>query len=214
MREGNARLFVISGASGSGKTSLVRELLLHDEQLEASISCTTREPLPGEMDGRDYHFIGEQQFLRMARDGDFMERAEIYGNHYGTRRQFVLDSMRRGKDVLLEIDWQGAEQVRANFAKAITIFILPPSIEELRSRLKNRGRDSGSDMERRLRNAMLEIGQAGDYGHLLVNSVLEDTVARLRMIINAHRNGQPLPDDNEDREHLRQLLAEAQTTAG
>lgn len=211
MREGDARLFVISGASGSGKTSLVRELLLRDERLEASVSCTTREPLPGEMDGRDYHFVSERRFSQMARDGDFMEHAEIYGKRYGTRRQFVLDRMQRGKDVLLEIDWQGAEQVRAGFAGAITVFILPPSIDELRSRLRNRGRDSDSDMERRLRNAMREIGQADGYGHLLVNSALGDTVARMRAIIAAHRHGQPPPDDNEDRAHLRQMLAEAGT---
>ena len=206
MAENNSRLFIISGASGTGKTSLVQKLLQSDQMLEVSISHTTRKPLPGERDGHDYHFVSEQEFTRMLEKGEFLEHARIYGHHYGTSRQNVLYSLEQGKDMLLEIDWQGAKQVCASFATAVTVFILPPDVATLRSRLEGRGRDSHEAINSRLDNALEEISHADNYSHLLVNSDLDQATAQLQQIIAAYRSGKSV-DQGLNRPHWRQLTA-------
>ncbi|MGV0005037.1 MAG: guanylate kinase [Candidatus Porifericomitaceae bacterium WSBS_2022_MAG_OTU9] len=201
-----ASLFIISGASGTGKTSLVRGLLQSEPGVGLSVSHTTRPPRQGEIDGRDYHFVSNQQFSQMQKNDEFLEHADIYGHHYGTCRKNVNESLDSGKDVLLEIDWQGAKQVCANFPAAVTIFVLPPDLDTLRRRLEDRGRDGAEVIARRMQNAMREITQATDYRYLVVNSQFTDALADLRAIISSYRGGAK-PDGCRNQEHLRQLLA-------
>ncbi|RUM88612.1 MAG: guanylate kinase, partial [Thermovibrio sp.] len=153
-------LIVISAPSGTGKTTLVHMLLKEFPDLEFSVSYTTRPPRPGEVDGRDYHFVDRKTFERMIEEGDFLEWAEVYGNLYGTSRTQVLKALNEGKDVILDIDTQGALQVKKNFPEAVLIFILPPSLKELERRLRNRGTDDEETIERRLKTAREEIRRA------------------------------------------------------
>ena len=148
----SGNLFIITAPSGAGKTSLVKELLSADPNLQLSISYTTRPPRPGEEDGKDYHFVTLETFMGMLNKGEFLESAEVYGNRYGTSQTWIERETALGKDILLEIDWQGAAQVRKLLPQAIGIFILPPSLDTLRYRLKNRSQDSDEVIERRMQS--------------------------------------------------------------
>lgn len=180
-------LIVISAPSGTGKTTLVHMLLKEFPDLEFSVSYTTRPPRPGEVDGKDYHFVDRKTFERMIEEGDFLEWAEVYGNLYGTSRTQVLRALNEGRDVILDIDTQGALQVKKNFPEAVLIFILPPSLKELERRLRNRGTDDEETIERRLKIAREEIRRAPLYDYIVVNDVLEVAYENLRSIIRAEK---------------------------
>ncbi len=180
-------LIVISAPSGTGKTTLVHMLLKEFPDLEFSVSYTTRPPRPGEVDGKDYHFVDRKTFERMIEEGDFLEWAEVYGNLYGTSRTQVLRALNEGRDVILDIDTQGALQVKKNFPEAVLIFILPPSLKELERRLRSRGTDDEETIERRLKIAREEIRRAPLYDYIVVNDVLEVAYENLRSIIRAEK---------------------------
>jgi guanylate kinase len=198
-------LFVVSAPSGGGKTSLVNALLRRDERVALSISHTTRAPRPGEHDGVHYHFVGEARFAELAERGAFLEHARVFGHRYGTGREAVERQLAAGHDVLLDIDWQGARQVRASFPAARTIFILPPSMAELRRRLVNRRQDSDEVIDRRMRAARAEISHAGEFDFLVVNDAFEAALADLHSIVRRgrlERSG----DVQKNREILAELL--------
>ena len=184
-------LFVISAPSGAGKTSLVRALLAEDGRLAVSVSHTTRPPRATDVDGRDYHFVSPAEFCTMRDAGDFLEHANVFGHAYGTSRQAVLDQVRRGQDVILEIDWQGAAQVRVAWPDAVTVFILPPSREALRSRIEGRGQDQPAVIARRMEEATLELAQHADFDHLVVNDDFEAATRELAAIVTGCRKGKP-----------------------
>ena len=180
-------LFIISAPSGAGKSSLCRELLDIFPELRHSVSLTTRAARPGEVDGRDYHFVSREEFLRMIAAGEFAEWAEVHGNLYGTSLKTLQKSRDEGIDLILDIDCQGAAQFKENQVDGVTIFILPPSYNELRSRLEGRGSDSPEVIEQRLLNAVDEIAQAGCYDYIVVNDVFSRAVDELKSIIVAER---------------------------
>jgi len=201
-------LFVIAAPSGGGKTSLVNALLERDPKLALSISHTTRPPRPGEKNGRHYHFVSQPEFESMAKDGDFMEHARVFDHHYGTNRNSVAEQIRQGRDVILEIDWQGARQVRAAFPGCCCIFIIPPSLDVLRTRLTGRGQDSAAVIQRRMRDAQAEISHWGEFDQLVVNNNFELTLEELRSIINDHRKQRP-HKVNKDYQHLARQLGKS-----
>lgn len=183
----SGNLFIISAPSGAGKTSLVRALLEADRQVRLSISYTTRPPRPGEVDGRDYHFVSREKFAQMLTGGDFLESAEVYGNCYGTSQSWIAQTMADGTDILLEIDWQGAAQVRRLFPQAISIFILPPSLEALLERLKGRGQDSEEVIAKRLAAAREDISHVGEFDYVIINNEFDAALQDLLAIIRAPR---------------------------
>jgi len=199
------RLYVISAPSGGGKTSLVNALLERDPRVALSISHTTRAPRPGEQDGVHYFFVDDAAFESLVRDQAFLEHARVFDHRYGTGRESVERQLADGCDVLLDIDWQGARQIRSSFPAARTIFILPPSLEELRRRLVGRGQDSEAVIERRMQAARAEISHAGEFDFLIVNDDFERALADLHAVI---RQGAPLRDAQQvaGREILAQLL--------
>jgi guanylate kinase len=180
-------LFVVSAPSGAGKTTLVKLLLERDEQVRHSVSYTTRAPRPGEQDGREYHFIGIPDFNAMRDRGDFLEWAEVHANFYGTSRVWLEERMRSGQDMLLEIDWQGAQQVRRLFPTAVTVFILPPSIAELERRLRNRGQDAEEVIERRVAAALGEMHHVGEFDFAIINNNLQTALDDLGAVVRAAR---------------------------
>ena len=180
-------LYIISAASGAGKSSLVRALVEGDPHLRLSISYTTRPPRPGEEDGVHYHFVTREVFLEMLGQGAFLESAEVYGNYYGTSRPWIEAQLGEGHDVLLEIDWQGAAQIRRILPAAIGIYVLPPSLEELERRLRNRGQDSAEVIARRLASAREDMAHALEYDYLVVNERFDLALADLRAIVRARR---------------------------
>lgn len=180
-------LYIVSAPSGAGKSSLVQALIEGDPQLRLSISYTTRPPRPGEEDGVHYHFVTRETFLDMLGQGAFLESAEVYGNFYGTSQPWIEAQMAQGHDVLLEIDWQGAAQVRRLIPTAIGIYILPPSLEELERRLRNRGQDSPEVIARRLGAAREDMTHALEYDYLVVNERFELALADLRAIVRSQR---------------------------
>jgi len=180
-------LFIVSAPSGGGKTSLVKALLENEPEVALSISHTTRAPRPGEVDGRHYHFVAPEAFERLHAAGEFLESATIYGNRYGTWRKGVEQVLGAGRDVLLEIDWQGAQQVRRQMPGVVGIFIVPPSLEALRARLVNRGQDSPEVIARRMALAENEIGHAGEYDYVIINEDFNRAALDLRSIIRAER---------------------------
>lgn len=180
-------LIVISAPSGTGKTTLTHMLLKEFPNLEFSVSYTTRKPRPGEVNGKDYFFVDRKTFEKMVEERDFLEWAEVYGNLYGTSKTQVLKALHQGKDVLLDIDTQGALQVKKNFPEAVLIFILPPSLKELERRLRNRGTDDEETIERRLKIARKEIERAPLYDYIVVNDVLEKAFEQLKSIIIAEK---------------------------
>ncbi|HXH72058.1 MAG TPA: guanylate kinase [Mariprofundaceae bacterium] len=178
----SGRLFIVSGPSGAGKSSLCAALLRELAGLKLSISCTTRAPRPGEADGREYHFLSIEAFEGQRDAGAFLEWANVHGNLYGTRQRDVEAILDEGDDVLLEIDWQGAAQVAAKMPEAVRIFILPPSVEELRRRLSGRGQDSHEVIERRVAAAETEMAHAGEAHYRVVNLDFDAALAELKAI--------------------------------
>ena len=180
-------LFVVSAPSGAGKSTLVRLLMEHDPLVQHSVSFTTRSPRPGERDGDHYHFIDIATFIAMRGRGEFMEWAEVHGNFYGTSRPWIEEQMRTGHDMLLEIDWQGAQQVRTMFPEAVGIFILPPSIPELERRLRNRGHDPEEVIQRRVAAALGEMRHVGEFDFVIINKDLLVALEDLRAAVRASR---------------------------
>jgi len=178
-------LFVVSGASGTGKTTLLRAALDRVPGLEFSVSATTRAPRRGERDGVDYHFVTADAFREMQRAGELLEHAEVYGTLYGTPRAPVLQALHEGRSIVLDIDVQGAGQVRTVYPQAVSIFVLPPRIEVIRERLVGRGTDGPEVVERRIRDATEQIARCGEYDYLVMNDVLETANAQLQGIFLA-----------------------------
>ena len=185
-------LFVISAPSGAGKTSLVSALLDRDEALSVSVSHTTRPMREGERDGVNYHFVTREAFEAMIARGDFLEHAEVFGNYYGTSQVWVREALAQGRDVILEIDWQGAEQGRRLMSGCVSIFIVPPSADVLRNRLTGRGTDAPEVVERRLREAAEECRHAVEFDYLVVNDAFEVALADLQAIVRSHRLRMPV----------------------
>lgn len=180
-------LFVVSAPSGAGKTSLLRALIPTDPRLRLSVSHTTRGARPGEQDGTHYHFVDRARFEAMVVAGAFVEHARVFDNLYGTAERSVRDVLGANFDVVLEIDWQGARQVRARFPEAVSVFIVPPSVEALRERLSGRGQDSAEIIDRRMRDARSELSHFGEYDYLVVNDDFDQALADLRSIVGAER---------------------------
>ncbi len=183
----SGQLFIVSAPSGAGKSSLVQAWLEQDSSIGLSISYTTRPPRAGELDGAHYHFVPRETFMAMLGRGEFLESAEIYGNYYGTSQPWIESQMAAGRDILLEIDWQGAAQVRRLMPQAVSIFILPPSIAELRRRLEGRCTDGAEVVARRMAMAREEISHALEADYLVVNDVFETALADLMAIGRARR---------------------------
>lgn len=177
------QLFAISAPSGAGKSSLVRSLLATDPSLKLSISHTTRAPRGQEKNGKEYWFISQDEFKLMIAQGDFFEWAQVHENYYGTSRQSIQSSLQNGQNVILEIDWQGALQIKSLFKDAVLIFISPPSFDTLKSRLIQRGEDSPQVIEKRLINAQIELGKAKEFDFVIINDNFESALADLRAIV-------------------------------
>lgn len=189
----SGNLFIVSAPSGAGKTSLVKALLAINKGIDLSVSYTTRPPRPGEIDGKDYHFVSREIFLSMAQHGDFVESAEVYGNLYGTSQSWISKEIQSGRDILLEIDWQGAAQVRNKFPICVPIFILPPSLQALEQRLKGRGQDSPEVIARRLHAAQEDIGHVAEFDYVIINDKLDEALQQLNAVVVAaslHRDRQ------------------------
>jgi guanylate kinase len=180
-------IFLVVAPSGAGKSTLVNALLAKDAAIALSISYTTRPPRPGEQDGREYHFVTLDDFKARRAKGEFLESAEVHGNFYATSRLWIEERVRDGQDVLLEIDWQGARQVKALFPAAVGIFILPPSIDALAKRLRTRGKDSAEVIERRLLAAGSEIAHAPEFDYVLINEDFALALAQLTAVVTASR---------------------------
>ncbi|MGG5871434.1 MULTISPECIES: guanylate kinase [Pseudomonas] len=180
-------LYIISAPSGAGKTSLVKALIDSEAQIRVSVSHTTRAMRPGEVDGVNYHFASREQFHAMLDKTEFLEHAEVFGNLYGTSQEWVKQTLREGFDLILEIDWQGAQQVRRLMPEAKSIFILPPTQEALRHRLTNRGQDSGEIIERRMREAVSEMSHYVEYDYLLINDDFAHALSDLKAIFRANQ---------------------------
>jgi guanylate kinase len=186
-RDSKGLLFIVSAPSGAGKTSLVKALVAHDPRLSLSVSCTTREAREGERDGVHYHFLSQERFRQEIAEGAFLEHAEVFGNLYGTRAADVRRHLDSGRDLILEIDWQGARQVRERFPGAVSIFVLPPSIAELEKRLRGRGTDSETVIARRMTQARDEMAHFAEYDYLVVNDRFETALETLSAITRAER---------------------------
>ena len=185
MKTGN--ILIVTAPSGTGKTTLVAALLSAEHTVRLSISHTTRPPREGEVDGRHYHFVDRADFEQRIANGEFLEYAEVYGNYYGTSIVWLREQLSSGNDILLEIDWQGAEQVRKVFPQAVSIFILPPSIAELERRLRGRGTDSDEVIAGRLAMVRDEINHTGDFDYLIVNDDLGRATLDLISVVRAER---------------------------
>lgn len=180
-------IFLVVAPSGAGKSTLVNALLAKDADISLSVSYTTRPARPGDENGREYHFVGVDDFKARRARGEFLESAEVHGNFYATSRVWIEERMRQGRDVLLEIDWQGARQVKQAFAHAVGIFILPPSIDALAQRLHKRGQDPAQVIERRLLAAGSEIAHSPEFDYVLINQDFELALAQLTAIVTATR---------------------------
>jgi guanylate kinase len=183
----SGNLFIVAAPSGAGKTTLVGMLLERDALIRLSVSYTTRAPRPGEANGREYHFIDVATFLAMRERGEFLESAEVHGNHYGTSRVWIEQQIAAGQDILLEIDWQGAQQVRTLFPNAIGIFVLPPSLGELERRLRSRGQDSEEVIARRLAAALTEMRHVNEFEYVIINNKLPEAIEDLQTVVRSVR---------------------------
>jgi guanylate kinase len=181
------KLFVITAPSGAGKTSLIKALLEDQPDLKLSTSYTTRAPRPGEQNGREYHFVDEPTFLAMRDRGEFLENAEVHGNRYGTSRKVIAQTLEHGEDLVLEIDWQGARQVKSLYPECIGIFVLPPSIEELERRLRSRAQDAEAVIRQRLANARAELAHAGEFEYAIINKDFNIARQELASIVRKER---------------------------
>lgn len=198
----SGNLFIVSAPSGAGKSSLVKALLARDPHIHLSISHTTRAPRPGEVNGREYHFVDRETFAAMQARGEFLESAEVYGNFYGTSQAGIAAQRAAGSDILLEIDWQGAERIRSLIPEAIGIFILPPSLAALKSRLEGRGQDSAEIITGRLAAARDDIAHANAFDYVLINDVFETALEDLLALCR----GQRLRQRSETRALVTALL--------
>jgi guanylate kinase len=180
-------IFMISAPSGAGKSSLIKALIANDSSIALSVSCTTRSPRLGEVDGLDYRFVNVTQFEALQANQQLLEWAEVHGNYYGTPRDRIDMAVMNGQNVILEIDWQGARQVRALLPETISIFILPPSIEILRERLQNRGQDTEEVITRRVRAASAEISHAPEYEYVIINQEFSVALQELEQIVHTAR---------------------------
>lgn len=180
-------LFCVAAPSGTGKSSLVKALLELDSHLAVSVSHTTRRPRGQEQDGREYHFVSEAVFREMVERGDFFEWAQVHGNLYGTSRQAIEKRLQQGEDVVLEIDWQGALQIKQLFGHAVLIFILPPSFDELQQRLQRRGEDHPEVIATRMDNARLEVAQARHFDFVIINALFETALFDLKTVVHSQR---------------------------
>ncbi len=180
-------LFCVAAPSGTGKSSLVKALLQIDSRLAVSVSHTTRKPRGQELDGREYHFVDTATFRAMVARGEFFEWAEVHGNLYGTSRKAIQERLEHGEDVVLEIDWQGALQIKQLFPHAVLIFILPPSWDELMQRLNRRGEDTPEVIATRLANAHTEVAQARHFDYVIVNALFETALFDLKTVVHSQR---------------------------
>lgn len=196
-------LFIVSAPSGAGKTSLVQALIAQDEMIRLSVSHTTRPPRAGEIDGRDYHFVSTETFREMREASAFLESAQVFDNDYGTSAAAVYDELDAGFDVILEIDWQGAQQVRRNFPDSNSIFILPPSRQTLEQRLRKRGQDDDEIIARRMRDATSEMSHYSESDYLVINDDFETALGSLLSIIESRRHTLP-----KQRQKYASLLAD------
>jgi len=201
-----ASLFVIAAPSGAGKTTLVKKIVERNPDLRFSISYTTRKQRPNEEHGRDYFFVLEDEFLRLKAEGELLESALVFDNHYGTSRSQVEACLAAGRDVILEIDWQGARQVRRSMPECVSIFILPPSREELERRLRGRKTDSVEVIERRLRDAVSDMSHWDEFDHCIINDDLDQAVRELEGVL-AGRGGESRCDDPVRRQRIVKILA-------
>jgi len=179
----SGNLFIISAPSGAGKTSLVHALLGINPHIDLSVSYTTRDPRPGEHDGKDYHFVSRETFLAMAKRGEFLESAEVYGNLYGTSQTWISQEVAKGRDILLEIDWQGAAQVRHLFPDSISIFILPPSSQALEQRLKGRGKDNDEVIAKRMAAVREDVAHVAEFDYVIINDNLNEALHELDAVV-------------------------------
>jgi guanylate kinase len=206
-RVSTGHLYIVSAPSGAGKTSLVNALLAADPGLTVSVSHTTRPVRPGETDGTDYHFVSREQFQRMLDRGDFLEHATVFGNLYGTSRSWVLETLRSDRDVILEIDWQGARQVRRRIAGAYWIFILPPSLPALQARLKGRGQDGEDVISARMHDAVSEMSHYDEADYIVINDDFGRALSDLQSILRGNRLRRAVQTARY-RELIRELLSE------
>ena len=181
------KLYIIAAPSGAGKTSLVKAMVESTPHVTVSVSHTTRGQRPGEINGVNYHFVSVENFRQELGEGCFLEHAEVFGNYYGTSETWVREQMERGEDVILEIDWQGAQQVRHLMPEAVSIFILPPSLEALRERLIGRATDDMEIIERRMAQAVREMSHYGEFDYLVINDEFDLALRDLQTIIRSHR---------------------------
>ncbi len=200
-------LYIVTAPSGAGKTTLVHAVLEREPGLALSVSYTTRPPRPGEVDGRDYRFVGKEEFLRLRDGGELLEWAEVHGNYYGTSRTWIETQLQQDRDVLLEIDWQGARQVRRMFPHAVSIFILPPSLEALEARLRGRGTDSEATIARRLAAAREEMRHVEEFDYVIINDRLERAIDELTAVVRAARLRLPV-QKRRHAAYFAQLLQE------
>lgn len=198
-------LYIVSAPSGAGKTSLLKAMVETEERIRVSVSHTTRAMRPGEVDGRDYHFVDHAGFQRMIEAGDFLEHAQVFDNFYGTSESGIRELLEQGVDVVLEIDWQGARQVRERLEGTVSIFILPPAKETLRQRLSSRGQDSDEVIERRMRDAQEEMSHYPEYDYLVINDLFDQALGELRSIICSQRLRLSIQAEAQE-DRLRSLL--------
>jgi guanylate kinase len=199
------RLYVVAAPSGAGKTSLVKALMEREPRIQFSVSYTTRKPRPNEIPGRDYHFVSAERFQEMIANDEFLEHARVFDNCYGTGVRTVQEALRNGEELLLEIDWQGARQVRARIPEACSIFILPPSRQALELRLKGRSTDSDQVIQRRLRDAAEDLGHWTDFDYVVINDRFEQAVEDLQAIVEGR--GSRLVAQRPEVVHLAARLA-------
>ncbi len=180
-------LFVVTAPSGAGKSSLIDALLKDDPHLRLSVSYTTRAPRPGEANGREYHFVDEPMFIAMLNRGEFLESAEVHGHRYGTSQAVIREALARGEDLVLEIDWQGAQQVRKLHPGCVGVFILPPSVAELERRMRLRGQDADAVIRRRLASAEEEMSHAPEFDYVMINKDFDEAKKDLQAIVRVER---------------------------